>query len=153
MSVEVIPVDIKDFSDRQTLLRKLAVEMIERGYAKPELADAVINREEEYPTGLELKDGVGVAIPHADAKYILRPFIAVMRPKKDIIFQHMVDRREIQVSIIIFLGLNESGSHIKMIEKLATIFENEEYLEKLKYIKESHELAEFLKHSLNEHVG
>ena len=44
---------------------------------------AVGAREEVYPTGLATAS-CGIALPHADAEHIIRPFIALVRPASPI---------------------------------------------------------------------
>ena len=43
-------------------MKNLGSVVIKEGYAKESYVDALIAREEEYPTGLDV-DGMGVAIP------------------------------------------------------------------------------------------
>jgi len=145
MELEIIAVELNKCADRRELLLRLSSELVKKSYAREGLAEAVIEREKEFPTGLELKGGVNVAIPHADAKYILKPAILVARLKEPVIFQHMVDRKTIPVIAVFFLALKDPHSQISTLQKLASILEDESTALRLKSIKSSKELANFLR--------
>lgn len=48
-----------------------ADELYKRGIVKKEFLEHVLQRENEYPTGLAT-DKFGIAIPHTDSKYVNR---------------------------------------------------------------------------------
>ena len=52
--------------DRITLLRKLSQKLIQKGYVKDSFEAALLEREKEFPTGLQLEN-TAVAIPHTYA--------------------------------------------------------------------------------------
>ena len=61
--------DLED--GRGGALHLLATAAVEQGYARESFVDAVVEREASFPTGLPLP--LPVAIPHADARHILKP--------------------------------------------------------------------------------
>jgi len=148
MEIEIIAAELLKGDDKVQVLQQLAEILIEKGYADRELSTAIIEREREFPTGLELKEGVNVAIPHADAKYVRKPAIVVAKLAKPVKFQHMVDKKEIDVDTIFLLALNDPHSQIQTLQKLASSFEDEKILSRIKFVKNSEELAGFLKEVL-----
>ena len=148
MEIEIIAAELLKGDDKVQVLQQLAEILIEKGYADRELSTAIIEREREFPTGLELKEGVNVAIPHADAKYVKKPAIVVAKLAKPVKFQHMVDKKEIDVDTIFLLALNDPHSQIQTLQKLASSFEDEKILSRIKFVKNSEELAGFLKEVL-----
>jgi len=148
MEIEVIAAELVGGGDKFKVLQQLAGILIKKRYADRELSTAIIEREREFPTGLELKEGVNVAIPHADAKYVRKPAIVVAKLAKPVKFQHMVDRKEIDVDTVFLLALNDPHSQIQTLQKLASSFEDEKILLRIKSAKNSKELASFLKEVL-----
>jgi PTS system galactitol-specific IIA component len=148
MELEVIAAELVRGDDKIEVLQQLAEILIKKKYADQELSTAIIEREREFPTGLELKEDVNVAIPHADAKYVRKPVIVVAKLAKPVKFQHMVDRKEIDVDTIFLLALNEPHSQIQTLQKLASSFEDEKILLRIKFAKNSEELAGLLKEVL-----
>jgi len=148
MEIEVIAAELAKGDDKVEVLQQLAEILIRKGYADRELSTAIIEREREFPTGLELKEGVNVAIPHADAKYVKKSAIVVAKLAKPVKFQHMVDKKEIDVDTIFLLALNDPHSQIQTLQKLASSFEDEKILSRIKFAKNSEELAGFLKEVL-----
>ncbi len=64
---------------------------------------AILQREAQFPTGLPVTP-YGVAIPHTDGTYVLKPQLAFASLKNPVVFQEMGNRsREIQVTFILCL--------------------------------------------------
>ena len=62
-SDEVILLDEKAV-DNFSAIKLVARNLKEKGIVNDSFEEAILKREKEYPTGLQLSDGVGVAIPH-----------------------------------------------------------------------------------------
>lgn len=146
-----MPAENLECKDRVEVLQRLSEVLVVRGYADPGLTEAVIKREEEFPTGLELKGNVNVAIPHADAKYVHKPAIVVAKLTNFVKFQHMVDRREIEVDIVLMLALNDPHKQIQTLQKLASALEDEKVILKLKSAKDSETVARILREVLEKY--
>ena len=118
----------QSFNSKEDALKKLADEFLTKGLVKDTFFQAVIERENGYPTGLNI-NGIGVAIPHTDGIYIIKPQIGFMSLKEPIIFKDMVDdSQEIEVSAIFMLGLLKSEQQIDMLQKLVGLFQDEALL-------------------------
>ena len=73
--------------DAASALRLLAGAAVEQGYAEPSFVEAVLAREEAFPTGLPLP--LPTAIPHADAAHVRRPGLAALVPRQPLAFGEM----------------------------------------------------------------
>lgn len=95
-------VDLKTQDDVFVMLgRRLG----EGGYVADTWLDAIGKREHDYPTGLACQ-GLDVAIPHADPCHIIKPYIAVIRPKNPVAFEPMAGMGEtVHARLIVNLGL------------------------------------------------
>ena len=147
--MEIIAIEIPEAGNREDVIKMLSEVLVKRGNAEKELPKAILERERQFPTGLKLKLGVNVAIPHANAKYIRRPAIVVTKLHNPVKFLNMEDRREIYVNIIFLLALNDPRSQIHVLQKLASMLQNEEMVLKLKSARDSEELANLLKKELS----
>ena len=68
-------------SDNIEVLQLMGDAMIQEGYGEEGFTEAVLKREKDYPTGLDV-NGIGVAIPHTDAEHVKKEgiSIAVLNP-------------------------------------------------------------------------
>lgn len=120
-----------EIEDRDIFFKKFSEIMLEKDYVTDNFYEAIIQREKNYPTGLQTAT-IGVAIPHTDPEYILKPFIAVIRPKKEIEFEPMgIPEGRINAKLIFVLGVLKDGGQIEVLQKLMNMFMNETVVNKL----------------------
>ncbi len=99
---------------------------IENGYIKEEFYEKILQREQNFPTGLNLGE-IGVAIPHTDAEYIKEEFIAVCQLKNEVEFKSMEDADEsVNVKLAFVLGLNQPHSQLTILQELMQLIQNRE---------------------------
>ncbi|HMM21804.1 MAG TPA: PTS sugar transporter subunit IIA [Selenomonadales bacterium] len=141
---ELICMDCKA-KGRQELLRDLAGLLYEKGYVKDGYADAIWEREEQFPTGLATK-GIQVAIPHTDAKFVNKPAILVAKLKKPVVFKEMgSEDKEVEASMVFMLALNSHDEQLDALSKLTEVFSDESVLRNLYSAPTAFELLARLK--------
>lgn len=114
--------------DRDEVLQNIAQRLVEKGVVKPTFPAALLEREAEYPTGLELGE-INIAIPHSNPEHINEIAVAVAVPQNPVIFRDMGDREhEFPVSIIACLALQKLDDNIKMLPALMEFFAQEDNL-------------------------
>lgn len=119
------------FNSKEEAIKKLADEFFKKALVKDTFYQAVIDREQAYPTGLSI-NGIGVAIPHTEGIHIIKPQIGFMTLIEPVIFKDMVDdQHEIEVNTIFMLGLSKSEHQIQILQKLVEIFQDEVSLKSL----------------------
>jgi PTS system galactitol-specific IIA component len=117
---------------RNGALQRLADHMIAAGYARTGYSEAVISRENTYPTGLHTS-GVGIAIPHADTEWTLRPALVIGLPDQPIDFKPMGGQgSQVQASIIFMLTLSDTSAHIGFLQAFSKIIEDQEVMNQLR---------------------
>lgn len=132
-------------SDTTGVLKALASLLIREGYVKESYLDAVIAREEEFPTGLPT-NGVGVAIPHADGQHVCTPGIAVATLRQPVEFGVMGNPREtVPVAVVFMLAIREPDSQVDMLRQLMGIFQDEGTLLQLRSVTSSDEILKILR--------
>ena len=98
----------------------------EKGYVCDTYQDELKKREYQYPTGLQTKYG-NVAIPHTDAKFVNKPYIAIIRLQEPVLFKRMDDPSQtLNVKIVINLGFNKNESHMQFLQKIMQILNHKE---------------------------
>lgn len=139
--VILFDVDVKDKTDAET---KLANHLRQAGVVTEQFKDAVLQRESNFPTGLQTET-IGVAIPHTDAYKVITPQIGFMRLKNPVTFNQMGDNAEISVSIIFMLALKKSDDQLTMLQKLMGLFQNKEAIDKLEKITSKDDFVTLMK--------
>lgn len=113
-------------TDRLDFFRKLGDELMARGFVKDTWLDAILERERNYPTGLECV-GISVALPHVDPENLIKPYIAVIKPKEPIEFDGMADTGLVNAQLIINLGIMaHEESQVAVLQAFLGIFIDEE---------------------------
>ncbi|WP_322106876.1 PTS sugar transporter subunit IIA [Paraburkholderia sp. J41] len=112
-----------DATSSEAVIRMLAAKLEARGYVKPGFADAVIARERELPTGLDMEAGHNVAVPHTDPHHVVRAGVAVATLETPVDFANMEDPDEsVPVSIVFLLAINDKDQQIETLQAIiATI--------------------------------
>jgi galactitol PTS system EIIA component len=130
------------------ILSRLSDRLYENGYVKETYKDAVIERENNFPTGLPLKS-IGVAIPHTDAHHVSQTTIGVAILKRPVAFSVMGSPNEkVNVSIILMLAMNDANKQIELLQKLMDFFQNEEGLRILQEMESEKDIAFYLEKQL-----
>lgn len=125
---------------------RLAAGLFEKyGYVKEGYADAVIEREKEYPTGLPGKK-INIAIPHTNNKLVNQPAVGVVIPKKPVKFRMMGMKEQIlECEVLLPLVVKDSHQQINMLKKMMKIIQDGELLIKIKNSKDKAEIIDLLK--------
>ena len=151
---EVIRLKIGNLKNGEEVLSSLADCLIEEKMVKPSFREAVLERENSYPTGLQF-DGYGIALPHTDSEHVIKSQIAVMTLEKPVKFIEMGSSdKEIDVKTIFMLALKDSNQHIKILQKVMELLQDKEAMSKIESFDDSKENVEKLieilkKHELN----
>ena len=119
--------------------------MIREGYAKDSFVQALLDREKEFPTGLDIR-GIGVAIPHTDACHVKREGIALAVLRDSVPFRLMgEENREIGVRLIFVLTLLHPHSHVERLQNLVNIIQDAAVLEELLRAEEKSEIIQIIR--------
>lgn len=140
-------VDLKTQDDVFVMLgRRLG----EGGYVADTWLDAIGKREHDYPTGLACQ-GLDVAIPHTDPCHIIKPYIAVIRPKNPVAFDPMAGVGEtVHARLIVNLGLkghaeedeeDDGAWQVEALQALMEIFMDADRVAELLACEDSAELC------------
>lgn len=132
------------YSTREELLRHLGNKLEEKGYVKKGYTNALVQREIDYPTGINTGT-IGVAIPHTDAIHVNQTTIAVAVLENSIEFEEMggMDGK-VNVDIVLGLVVAEPKLHLSFLQKLMGLFQEKETLLRIKNANDPAEIEEIL---------
>ena len=142
---------VKDTSQTQEeIIRKLGGLLFQSGFVDRNYIQAVLERETTFPTGLQTRTA-GVAIPHADSKYVLKSAISTATLANPVIFRSMgTSEEEIRVEIVIMLAVHNAELATPFLNKVIYILENDEALRDLQKAATKTEVKQvMLKHIHN----
>jgi len=135
-------------SDNCEVMHILADLLYARGAVRAEYGDKVCERELKYPTGLPTA-GVYVAIPHADAEWVLSSAIAVATLTEPVMFCNMADPQErLPVEIVIMLAIADASKQVQMLQQVVKVISNEAMLRALRSATDAGQVAQ----TLREHI-
>jgi len=127
------------------VIGKLGKLMLDKNDVKDSYIDAVIAREEELPTGLNIGDFY-VAIPHTDSNHVNKSSIAIATLKSPVEFSEMINPAgKINVELVFLLAVKDPKQQVTLLKSLMSVFQNKKLLINLKNAKEKSEVAVILK--------
>ncbi len=136
---------IEQARDRTELLTQLAKLARQQGWVKEGFTEALLEREEKYPTGIHAP-GIGIAIPHADAEWTLVPGMIVGALDEPVIFEPMGGQGgEVQVQLVFLLLISDPDDHVVFLSALADFISDADKLQQLSREDGIHLLLDHLK--------
>lgn len=111
------------------VIRLAGQALVDAGNIDPKYIDACIAREVDFPTGLQLADGQGIAMPHGDSDFVEKDSLSVVRTANDIAFGRMEDKdQQVACRLIFNLALASGQQHITVLRKLIGLFQDEAFI-------------------------
>ena len=134
-----------DAPSSDEVMRKVGGAFIRDGYAKDSYVDALIAREKDFPTGLDI-DGVGVAIPHTDVSHVIRQGVAIATLREPATFVQMgTDDETVGVSLVFMLCVIEPNEHLEQLKKIIAIIQDKKVLTAILGCKDPQSIIEIIK--------
>lgn len=128
----------------ESLLQNIAGLLLQAGAVKESYAAALIQREQEYPTGLPLGK-FNFALPHTYPQHILRHAVAVAVPKHPVAFRSMEDPEQLlNVSVVVCPLLEKMDDSIKLLPPLMKFFASEQTIERIQAAKSKSEILSLI---------
>lgn len=141
---KIVKLKANNLKNNKEVLSSLADYLIEEKMVKPSFKNAVLERENSYPTGLQF-DGYGIALPHTDSEHVIKSQIAIMTLEKPVKFVEMASSdKEIDVKNIFMLALKDSNQHIKILQKVMELLQDKEAMSKIESFDDSKESVDKL---------
>ena len=148
----VLP-DIKaDSSDEA--IRQAGMVLQKAGFISEEYVDAVLERESNFPTGLQLS-GLALAIPHATPEgHVAKDGIAVGRLTAPVYFQSMENpEEEVAAEYVFMLALKDSEHHLEVLKQMFASLQKPSVIAALKAARTKPEIMSVVEHSFCANKG
>lgn len=130
---------------KEDVLKQIYTCLHEHGKVKPSFYDAVIERENTYPTGLEL-GGMNVAIPHVVPEHVLDSALAVAVMKNPVPFGRMDEPdKSLDVKVVFSIALAQEGKQLETLQTLMKLFESKETMDAVVKAKSPAEIIDILR--------
>jgi len=115
-------------STKEAVLQDLSSAAISAGFARQGFYEAILEREDAYPTGLHTP-GFEIAIPHADAEWTLEPSLTIGILDEPVVFQPMGgEGGEVQAKLIFMLTIKDPSEHLDFLKAFSSLMEDSEIL-------------------------
>ncbi len=112
----------------EEIIRQLGSLLFEHGLVKDTFVQAVLDREQVFPTGLQT--GIlGMAIPHTDTEHVNSPALAIATLSQPVVFQAMGDPdTRVSVLVVMMLAISDPKAVVHVLRKIISILEDNEAL-------------------------
>lgn len=131
-------------TDATELLRSLAGELEAAGIVKPSYADAVIERETRFPTGLPT-EVLRVAIPHCDVQHVERSAFLVTRLAEPVTFREMgTNDGHVDVELVVMMAIADGAAQLGALQALMGIFTDAAFMTRLRDAADADALHDIL---------
>lgn len=131
-------------SSSKEILSFISDKLLEQGKVKESFNEAIIEREDKYPTGLRIEP-YGIAIPHTDAEHVISPCIAVVRMASPVAFVEMAGTDQVDVTFIFCLVFDKSQSHAELLGSIMKMCTTGEMMEQLYDASDKVQILKILK--------
>lgn len=129
----------------EDVMQAVGQKVTAEGFAKESYVDALINREKDFPTGLDI-DGFGVAIPHTDVSHVNKAATAIAILKNPVTFVQMgTDDDYVDAKVVFVLAVDDPQGHLEQLQRIISIIQDKNVLEKLTQAKEASEIINVIK--------
>ena len=136
---ELVVYDL-EASSAEEAIRVLGGRLFDGGYVRDTYTDAVVARERDYPTGLQLKT-VGIAMPHTTGAHVIIPAVCVARLRQPIEFSHMGDGSiKVQAEMLFMMAIKDPNDQLKTLQSMMAVFGDDEALGALLSARDEDEL-------------
>lgn len=133
-------------ADRFQVIRELGRSALQHGYVEKPFMPTILEREESYPTGLEIS--LPIALPHV-GESCNRSFLSMAVLKKPVGFYSMDGSgKELKVEIVFLFGITNPQDQVKVLKKFMQVFRDRDSLQILKDAAGPRQVLEILKQLL-----
>lgn len=110
-------------------LDKMAKYSIRLRYVKKSFTEALLKREENFPTGLYIPScDYALAIPHTDSKHALKDVFLFGVPRNTIKFRNMENPKKwVDAELIILFIIKQMKGYTSFLARLVELFQDEEF--------------------------
>ncbi len=134
--------------DRRQVLQEMGRRVLDKGYITEQFIDKLLEREEEFPTGLETVSPI--AIPHVEGN-CLQPFLSLAVLSEPVVFLSMDGTgKKLPVSLVFMFGITNPADQVDVLSRFISSFREECNLRRLQELQDERSVVELLSDLLGE---
>lgn len=134
-----------DAGSPEEVFRTLGGKMILEGYCKESYVDALIAREQDFPTGINMGE-IGIAIPHTDKNHVRRGGVAIGVLKHPVHFFQMGTTDEpVNAKLIFMLAVEDPKEHLAFLQRILMVLQDQSVLAKIIETEDKKEIIQIIK--------
>jgi len=139
-----------EVKNAEMAIRTLAGVLLEQGYVRSSFENAILAREEVYPTGLPTS-GFHVAIPHTDPEHVIQPAMAFGVLSAPVEFKEMGNPDSVvNIDLICMLAITKADAMVELLGTLVQIFQDSDFMRKVCTSSKPEEIANLINSRLPE---
>lgn len=140
---------IENAKTQHEIFTTIGERLLEKGIVNDGFINAIISREENYPTGLDLSpvsDEISsVAIPHTEVEYCNSKHVVVVKLNENILFHNMISPdQEIFVKYLFFIINNDAKNQTNVLSGLMSFITDVESMKVLETLTTEKEIYNYL---------
>lgn len=120
----------KEIKTQNELFNFMFDKLLEKNYVTKEYLPKIIEREKNYPTGLQLEK-INVAIPHTDPNCSNTNKIFIIKLKNPVKFINAETGEEIGINLILGLIFKNGDNQIDILKKIGEFLQEEKYQDEI----------------------
>ena len=110
----------------EEVMKFMADNLEKNGYVKNSFYDGLLDREANFPTGLDFGD-YSVAMPHTEVEHVIKSTLSIATLKDEIGFKCAEDHnKETKVKVVCMIAFGEKEDKIDVLTKLIDFFGNKD---------------------------
>lgn len=135
--------------NKEQVFQILGGKLIEEGYCKDSYIDALIEREKDFPTGINMGE-IGIAMPHTDKEHVNKSAVAIGVLKEPVHFFQMSSTDEpVDAKLIFMLAVEDPNEHLVFLQRILIVLQDQKVLKQLIQTKERKKIREIIKEKEN----
>ena len=136
------------FANQEALFEGIFKDLLKKSLVEQTFLKAVKQREESYPTGLQLEN-MSIAIPHTDVEHVIEPFVYVYKLEQTVRFIQMgTNDVPVDAEAVLVLGIKEPKEQVGMLSGLMAMFSDQAFIQKFKEAETEREVIQLLKQQM-----
>ncbi|PJI09043.1 MULTISPECIES: PTS sugar transporter subunit IIA [Clostridium] len=140
---------IEDAKNSNEIFEKIGQKLINKGLVKKNFVKGIIEREKNYPTGMDLSVVEGqkynVAIPHTEREYCSSKCIVFVKLKNEIEFKNMISPDEsLKVKYLFMIINDENDAQVNILANIMDFITKKSNMDKLLELNDEKKIYEFI---------
>lgn len=142
-----------DVTNSTEVFETVGGRLMKQGYCKNTYVDALVEREKEFPTGINVGN-CGIAIPHTDRGHVIKGGIAIGQLKNPVhFFQMGTTDIPVEAKLIFMLAIDDPERHLPLLQRILQIVQDEKVLSRLVHAKSKEDIVKIIQEKETEIAG